>query len=98
MKHNLDLHHEDVIRDGYKNILDKIKSYLSGNLGYGYTFIEYHCIGYKEIGYKEVALKFRCNIPEGGKIEIDLLLSPYWEQDSYYKDLRGIKDPKDRQL
>ncbi len=94
MKHNLDLHHEDVIRDGYKNILDKIESYLSENLSYGYTFIDYH-----RFDKKKVALKFSCNIPDGGKIDIDLLLSPYWEKrESYYRDLRGIEDPKDRQL
>jgi hypothetical protein len=63
---------------------EKIEAYLSRELAPNYT----------HLGNTHVAVQFKYKLPEGGYLDVDLLLSPYWEsQDSYYSDLAQIKPP-----
>ena len=73
---------DDVVEDGYGEIQDKLEEYLEKQLFPHYTYC----------GRTHVAIQFTYK-----QLEIDLLLSPYWETKAeYYQAMRVIPDPDDR--
>ena len=58
-----------AVEDGYGEILDKLNQYLSELLHDNYHFED----------TSDVALKFRYTFPDGMTLDVDLLLSPFWE-------------------
>ena len=71
-------------KDGYDDLQEKIKTFLERELVPNYT----------HLGDTKVAIQFRYTLPETGYLDVDLLLSPHWEDDeSYYADLAQIKPP-----
>ena len=83
----LGIKYQEVIDNGYEELQEKIKSYLARELRPNYT--------YK--GVTNVAIQFRYKLPEKGYLDVDLLLSPYWETtESYLADLAKIESPLER--
>lgn len=77
------LTYEEADRNGYDDTLEKIKHYLKEELSPSYTYLE----------TTDVALEFRYELPEGGYLKVDLLLSPYWTgKEAYLRDLATIKN------
>lgn len=80
-----DLHYRVAIEsEGYSNVLEKLNKYLEEKLGALYTYED----------ETQVALKFSHQLPGGGTIDVDLLLSPYWDsQEHLFCDLAEIHSP-----
>lgn len=71
----------------YLETLTKIERYLSQKLGHPYTLDE----------IRGVAIKFQYSIPEGGKLSVDLLLSPHFEsKEKFCQFLRKVEPPIER--
>ena len=71
--------YQKAAADGYSDLLEKLQDYMKEELSDDYT----------EEGRTHVAIKFRYKT-----IQVDLLLSPYWEtMDSYLRDIRTIQPP-----
>lgn len=80
--HYAGLNYRDAVDVGYEDYLDDIKSYLE----------EKPNIQFK--GQTKVAINFNYKLCEGGDLDIDLLLSPYWEsKEALYADLEFIQPP-----
>ena len=85
-----DLHYQDAVdNDGYENVLIKLNEYLKTALRANYTYED----------HSKVALKFNYQVPEGGDVDVDLLLSPFWEsQEHFFSDLANVSPPIKRLL
>ena len=59
----------------------KINAYLSQALSPNYTYL----------GSTSVTVQFKYRLPEKGYLNVDLMLSPYWEsREQYWRDLAQI--------
>ena len=75
---------DDEDTDYYSRLKKKINAYLSQALSPNYTYL----------GSTSVAVQFKYRLPEKGYLNVDLLLSPYWEsQEQYWRDLAQIHPP-----
>lgn len=77
--------YEKALSDGYYDDLKrKINAYLTRELSPNYTYL----------GETSVAVQFKYRLPEKGYLDVDLLLSPYWEsREHYWRDLAKIHPP-----
>ena len=83
----IDLNYEEVAKEGYEAIKDKLKIYLAETLKSHYNYI-------KET---PVAIQFHYQLSEGVGLDVDLLLSPYWDtEDQFFSDLMKICPPSKR--
>ena len=87
--------HEDIDakdakdNDGYKELLEKTNSYLKRNLGHRYKWIE----------FTKVAVKFSCTLSSGDPLDVDLLLSPFWEnQHEFWRFLQTVHPAPKRSM
>ena len=79
---HLGIKYAEVVEDGYEEIQDKLEDYLEKRLSPDYMYS----------GRTNVAVKFQYR-----GIEVDLLLSPFWEtRRDYYDAMQQIKVPEDR--
>ena len=71
-----------VIQNGYDDIQDKLENYMKKHLSPHYKYCD----------RTHVAVKFTYK-----QLEVDLLLSPYWDtREEYYTFMRKIQHPRDR--
>ena len=79
-----------VDNDGYEDVLMKLKEYLKMTLGDD---------NYTQEDQSKVALRFNYQVPEGGDVDVDLLLSPFWKsEDDFFNDLAHVIYPIKRLL
>ena len=78
---------KDALDEVYRTTLTKIERYLSRKLRPHYKFDE----------IRGVAIKFQHSIPGGGSLSVDLLLSPYFEeQEQFFRFLQTVQPPMER--
>ena len=83
----IEINHKDAAENGYDDTLKKVKEFLEKNLAPYYTFEN----------TTEVAIKFKYEHPDVGSLDVDLLLSPFFEtKEAFFCGLLDIDDPLTR--